>query len=474
MNTGNIFFDSGRIRELRSLQELYDRDEFSFAVVYGRRRVGKSSLISEFIKRGDKKAIRFIAAEQTDIINREAFSQAVFSIYPESSAFGIFPTWETAFDYIVKQSKGEKLIVEIDEYPYIAKAHPPISSELQRCVDSVLQHTDIMLILCGSSMTFMENKVLGYQSPLYGRRTAQYRLEPLDYYDSAEFFGDADKEDKLLGYAVTGGIPHYLKVISRAKNIKDGIEKEFFTKEGFMYEEPNNLLKEELRETAVYNAIISAIAGGATELNKISSKIKEEDSKVAKYIRNLMTLRIVERDMPVFSKNERGGRYTIKDGMYRFWHRFVPSAASLIENGCHNVYGKMAEPFISDFMEPVFETACRQYLMRLNIKDELPFLFNRIGRWWGGNPITKTETEIDIIAASDEKAILGECKWTNKKAGTDIYTGLRDKAAAVPQLKDRGVYFYLFSRSGFTESLIREADGNDSLRLADLNDMFNV
>jgi len=467
------FFDRGRMRELESLERLYQNDEFAFAVVYGRRRVGKSALINEFIKRGGKKAIRFIATEYTDAINLQNFSQRVFAAYPQQSKFGGFPTWETAFEYIAEQAAGEKLVLDIDEYPYLAKANPAISSELQKCIDTVFQDTKILLILCGSSMSFMENQVLGYQSPLYGRRAAQYRIEPLDYYDSAEFFGDACPEDKLLGYAVTGGIPQYLKVISKAANVERGIEEAFFTKDGFLYEEPQNLLKQELREPATYNTIIKAIANGSTKMNEIASKIGEKDGKVAIYIKNLIGLGIIEKTAPMFTDTDRGGIYRIKDGMYRFWHRFVPSVTEMIAAGDGGVYEEDVRPFISDFMGPAFEDICMQYMMRMNIKRRLPFRFTRIGRWWGGNPVTKKETEIDVVASSRDgtKIIVGDCKWRNKMMGLNLYDDLKERAALFP---GKEINYYMFSRSGFSQELREEAEKDKKLRLICLDDLFKV
>ena len=470
-NRTKKFFDSGRIHELRSLEEQYERDEFTFAVVYGRRRVGKTSLINEFIDRGNKKAIRFTATENTNIVNLRNFSKSVFEVYPELSSIVSFPTWESAFDYIVARMKNEKLILLIDEYPYVAKAYPPISSEIQKYIDTVLLKTDMMLILCGSSMSFMEKQVLGYKSPLYGRRTAQYRITPLDYYDSAEFLGNASLEDKLLGYAVTGGIPQYLSVIARGRTVKEGINNAFFSKTGFLYEEPQNLMKQELREPALYNSIIEAVAGGATKMNDIAMKVKEQDSKVAKYIRNLIGLGILEKEVPMLPKSGRNGVYHIKDNMYRFWYRFVPDAVALIENRYEHIYREKVEPLIPEFMGHVFETVCRQYLMRLNVKDRLPALFSGIGRWWGGNPITKKETEVDIMAVSKNELILGECKWRNKETGTDVYTDLKEKAAL---FTDKDIYYYLFSKSGFTEDLIRTAKNDERLTLVGLEDIFRV
>jgi len=463
------FFDGGRKRELKSLEELYARSEFAFAVIYGRRRIGKTSLIGEFISRGNKKAIRYTATENTDIVNRESFSQSVFAVYPELASLRTFPTWESVFDYIAKQAKGEKLIVEIDEFPYLAKANPAVPSEFQKFIDETLLNTNIMLILCGSSMSFMENQVLGYESPLYGRRTSQYKIMPLDYFDSAVFFEKASPQDKLLGYAVSGGIPQYLKAVSRAATVEAGIESAYFSKDGFLYEEPQNLLKQELREPALYNAIIAAIAGGASRLNEIATKVRETDSKVMKYIRNLIDLGIIEKEIPMLAENERNGVYCIKDNMYRFWYRFVPSVVTLIENGYEHIYEKKVKPFVPDFMGRVFEGVCRQYLTRLNIKDKLPFLFDTIGRWWGGNPLTKKEMEIDVIAVAGSKLIIGECKWQSEEVGQKVYTDLKDKAAI---FVGKDIYYYIFSKAGFSTGLLDEAKKDNRLKLVGLNDLF--
>ena len=463
------FYDSGRMLELQSLDRLFERNEFTFAVIYGRRRVGKTSLIGEFINRGNKKAIRFTATENTDIINRENFSQSVFSVYPDLSSIGCFPTWESAFSYIALQSKAERLVVAIDEYPYLAKAYPAISSEIQKCIDILFSDTGIMLVLCGSSMSFMENQVLGYQSPLYGRRTSQYKILPLDYYDSAEFLPNASLHDKLLGYGVTGGIPQYLNAISQDESIEGSISRMFFSKDGFLYEEPQNLLKQELREPALYNSIITAIACGSSRLVDISNKVREPDSKTAKYIKNLTDLGIVEKEAPIFSKSERNGSYSIKDNMYRFWHRFVPSLVTLIEAGYDNIYDMRVKPFIPEYMGRTFETICRQYLLRLNVKDRLPFLFDTIGRWWGGNPITKQESEIDIVAASKDSLIIAECKWQNEGVGKKVYAELREKSAL---FTGREIYYYLFSKSGFTDALLNEAELDNNLTLVCLDDLL--
>ena len=490
-----VFYDSGRMRELNSLDELYGRDGFVAAVIYGRRRVGKTSLIGEFVRRGNKKAVRFTATENTEFANREDFSKSVFAVYPAMSALGCFPSWESAFVYIAAQSNGERVVVEIDEYPYLAKSYLAVSSEFQKCIDNVMQNTSIMLVLCGSSMSFMENQVLGYQSPLYGRRTAQYRVAPLDYYDSAEFFGRASCQDKLLGYSVTGGIPQYLSTVARGMGaaagtgagtvagaaagnmagveagVEAGIERAFFYKDGFLYEEPQNLLKQELREPALYNAIITAVAGGATKLGEIAGKTREPESKTLKYIKNLIDLGILDKEFPMLAQGEKRGVYYIKDNMYRFWHRFVPGMVTLIENGYESIYEKKVKPFIPEYMGHAFESICRQYLLRLNIQDRLPFLFEKIGRWWGVNAVTKREEEIGVVAASKDGLIVGECKWQNEEAGHKVYMELRNKTS-IPPFAGKDIYYYIFSKSGFSAALAEDAKNDARLALVSLDDLF--
>jgi AAA+ ATPase superfamily predicted ATPase len=296
---------------------------------------------------------------------------------------------------------------------------------------------------------------------------------PLDYYDSAEFFGNASQEDKLLGYAVTNGIPKYLDAISKAKTVSKGISGSFFTKNGFLYEEPYNLLKQELREPALYNAIIGAIANGATKLNAIAGKVGEKDSKVATYMKNLIDLGIISREVSMLSNNDRNGIYTVKDSMYRFWYRFVPKAVTQIESGFADIYETKVEPFISDFMGPVFEEVCKQYLLRIGREKRASFPFDKIGKWWGGDPITKTETEIDIVATSttEKDIIVGECRWQNKEVGTETYSELKKKAA---MFSDREIHYYIFSRSGFTTGLKKEAERIDRLTLVGIEDLFRI
>lgn len=465
----------GRERELSELEQLYKKDGFKFAVVYGRRRVGKSTMIHEFIANGSKPNISFMCLEQNSKQNLEAFSEAVLEKYPAArECLTAFPSWDKALDYIVAQAGNggdERLVLFLDEFPYLARAYETISSLLQKYADGPFLKTNIMFILCGSSMSFMENQVLGGKSPLYGRRDMQFKIEPFDYYESANFFPNCSSIEKALGYGIAGGIPLYLQKISEYKTLADGVKNSFLKKNGSLYEEPRNLMLQELREPAIYNAIIKSIANGCTKPNEIAIKSGEEGSKVSKYLTTLISLHLVKKELPALESQERGGIYTLSDNMFRFWYRFVVDNNMNIESGMHDyVYDEKISPQLSDYMGRIFEDICIQFMTRQNRTMKLPFVFDSIGRWWGNNPETRSQQEIDIIAAGGKTAIFGECKWTNKVIDRAVLDELVAKASMFKQFDKK--FYYLFSRSGFTQGLVDAAASDQSIRLISLDEVY--
>lgn len=467
-----FFFEFyGRERELEELNSLYQKDGFKFVVVYGRRRVGKSSLIQKFIADDKKPNIGFMALEQNDKQNLEGFSEVIINKYGAAKNYlSSFSSWDKAFEYIIEQAGKESLVVFIDEYPYIANSNESISSLLQKYIDGAFKATNIMLILCGSSMSFMENQVLGHKSPLYGRRDMQFKIEPFDYYDSAKFFDKWSNEAKAVAYAVTGGIPQYLNKLKAYDNVADGIRNEFLKKNGSLYEEPRNLLMQELREPSIYNTIIRAVAGGASKPNDIATKAGEEGKKVSKYLLTLMSLHLVKKESPILNTQERNGVYTVSDNMFRFWYKFVIENNMNIESGMADyVYQQKILPELPDYMGHIFEDICIQFLKRQNTAMILPFVFDEIGRWWGNNPISKCQEEIDIIAASKKTAIFGECKWKNT-VGIETLEGLKRKASLFKQFDKK--YYYIFSKESFSKALQAEATADETVKLIILKDIY--
>ena len=320
-------------------------------------------------------------------------------------------------------------------------------------------------------MSFMENQVLGYKSPLYGRRDMQFKIEPFDYLQSALFYPDLSNIDKMHAYGITGGIPFYLNKIRAFNSIARAVKEEFLKPNGSLFEEPGNLLKQELREPAVYNAIVTAIAGGASKLNEIATKAGEDAKKTAKYLLSLMNLRIVAKESPLFSDKRRDRLYYIADGLFRFWYRFIPENTTNIHAGLNDyVYDEKIAPFLSHYMGRIFEIICREFLIRENAAMKLPFVFDKIGRWWGADPARKEQAEIDLIAVSGDRAIFCECKWNEANVPLPALEKLMAAARLFPKLKP--ARYILFSKTGFTSALQKYAAARKEIRLVRIKEML--
>lgn len=461
----------GRDQELKKLKRMYQSDKLEVAIIYGRRRVGKTTLINEFCR--DKRTIFFAAQENSVEQNLETLSNAISEVISgESAANMTYRSFSDAFIKIAEMSKAERLVWVIDEYPYLAQADRGISSLLQNYLDHQFKDTKLFLILCGSSMSFMENQVLGCQSPLYGRRTAQFKILPFDYLDTGKWFPDYSCEEKALMYGITGGIPMYLEQFSPNLTIKENLLENLFDRNAALFEEPSNLLKQELRETATYNAVITAIASGKTKLSEIASTVGVETGLCSKYIANLITLGIIKRETPVTDPNSKRPIYLIEDQFFRFWYTFVPKNISAIQSGrMERSYPSTIENRLSDYMGLAFEKMCRDYILYYD--DQLPFLIGDVGQWWGGNPKTRKQAQIDIVvtSAEDDSGIIGSCKFRESLVSEDELQLMEEYADAMGHLRQR--HYYLFSKSGFTDSLMNRA-GDGKLRLITIKDMYDI
>lgn len=403
----------GREKELNSLEKMYNKKGFQMAVVYGRRRIGKTFLLTEFVK--DKNSLYLPAEEVNDMLNLQKFSR----ILGEKMGITNFPSvenWNNFFNLIKEKFEKEKLVLIMDEYPYAATANKSLNSILQHVIDHELKDTNIFLILCGSSMSFMENQVLGEKSPLFGRRTGQLKVNPLDYYDSAKFYPNASNEDKVKYYACVGGTPYYLTLIDEKLSFEDNIKELYFDINGYLNNEGVLLMKQEFREPANYNAVLQAIASGSNTLGEIVSYTKLETNIVSKYLLVLQDLNYIERVIPFGANSLKGkkSRYLITENFLAFWYRYVFSVRAEIERGYGDVYAEVTLSDLPNFVESIFEEISRQYLRRMNINKQLPFVAKTFGRWWGKDKKGSVQ-EIDVIVDSilDKKMIVGECKWRN-------------------------------------------------------------
>lgn len=451
-----------RERELKTLEQEY-RKKSSFVVIYGRRRAGKTTLIKEFIR--NKPAIYFFADVQNEIIQIQRYRDIMAEFIKDEMLKNLeIKDWDTLFNYLLKNIVfSKKLILIFDEFQYLHKVNNNFSTILQRLWDEKLKNKNVMVILCGSLIGMMHQTVLNYNSPLYGRRTSQIRLQPVDFHDYIRFFSHKDITEAAGFYAVTGGIPKYIELFDKKKNVFANIREHILNKNSFLYEEPRFLLKDEVSETSTYFSILQVIADGNHKIGHIASRLQIENKNLTSFIERLLELDILERLVPVTEDNpakSKKGLYFIKDNFFRFWFGYVYPYQSYLE--IENT-GFVMEKIRTNFnmiVSPVFE----KIAMEMTVRNNMPFDVRKIGRWWDN------KNEIDVVALGTKEILFGECKWSKQKIGRSILLELKEKAIHVKWGRlDRKEYFALYSRSGFKDDLIREAETEKNIILFDMS-----
>lgn len=448
-----------RKEEMEILSGFYGKGGFQFVPVYGRRRIGKTRLIQEFIK--DRPAIYFLAdsvAEQEQLKNlaREAGD---FFDDPFLSETG-FMDWYQFFEYLKRKVKGRTVLI-IDEFPYLVNSNKAISSIFQKGIDKYLKDTNIFLILMGSSIGMMEREVLFYKAPLYGRRTGSLELKDMPFHSLREFFPKKDMRELISIYGVTGTIPAYLEKIDPDKDIFRNIEELILTRGTFLHNEVEYLLREELREPRNYFVILRAIAQGKRKLAEIINDTGFEKSLISRYLEILRGLRFVEKEVPVTEKypdKSKLGLYRIHDRFFEFWFKYVFPNRSRLEIGRSKDVMRAIKASFNQHISFVFEDVCREYCLELMRHGQIRF--SSIGRWWRKNE------EIDMVALDEEtrEIYFGEVKWSRRPVGVDILEQLKRKAPLVKwNAGKRKERFMLFSRSGFTDALKKRAGKEDIL-----------
>lgn len=453
--------------EMETLQREYVRKGSSLVILYGRRRVGKTTLISEFIK--DKRALFFLASEESEAQNRADFKDKAAdflgsSLLKEAEV----KSWDVIFKAITDTSFDSKPIIVIDEFQYIGKSNPAFPSVFQRIWEETLKRKPIMVILCGSLVSMMESQTLAYSSPLYGRRTAQIRLKQIPFRHYHEFFPDKSRRELIELYSITGGVPKYIELFSESGDVYSSIQARVLNRSGYLYDEPHFLLRQEVTEIGSYFSVIKAVAAGNSKLSAISALLEIKATSLTKYLRTLIDLDILEREVPVTEdqpEKSKKGLYKIKDNYIRFWFAFVYPNLSFIESGNSGiVMDKIRKGLVSSHIAFVYEDICRERMWELNAEDRWPFHFSRIGRWWDG----KNEVDIAAIDPDGNNLILGECKYWQEPVGANVLRELERKAGNVDWRKyARQVRYVLFSASGFTEELMELAAERKDLLLVD-------
>lgn len=454
----------GRSQELHALQDKYDLAGFQMAVVYGRRRVGKTTLINKFIDGCACKAVSYVALQRGEREQLQSLGESVLaSLAPQMLGTVSFDGFESVFAYLARAAQDKRVILLIDEYPYLAAACPSMNSLLQRFIDHEWKDTQLYLILCGSLVSFMRDDVVGESAPLHGRATLELKLHPMGYRESGEFVPDYTNEQKAIVYGLTGGVPKYLEQFDDAKTLDDNVVEQFYSSAGyFTAEQIQSLVTADRANPAAFNSVLMAIASGHTKFSEIASYTGLGD--VTYYLKTLANLELVER-------RASGGRpyYVLGDPMVSFWFGYVSPAASLINAGRGRLYYEQrVRDRLHEHMGPVFESMARQYCFAHMGTERFPYFATEIDEYQNSikaGPGDIRQVELDLVGKDGGKTVfVGECKFRNQAVGAGELTDLRDKVALLP-VRNPGLVF--FSLGGFTPE-VRASDTT----LVTLDDMY--
>lgn len=464
----------GREYELKTLEETYQKPGFQMTVIYGRRRIGKSTLIQKFLQ--GKRASYYSASQSSLESNIKSWSeQLILDLMPAMEGMS-FTDSDAFFKFAGQLGTGERTILALDEIPYIAEADPSFLSKFQNAIDQIFSQTNIYLILSGSAVSFMEKKILSEKSPLFGRRSNQIFLKPFDYLDSGKFVPGYSPEEKAIVYGLTGGVAKYLTLFDDSKSLDENIVDNYFQTSGYLYEEPFNLLIQEFRNITSYNTVIEVCSQGANKVNEIADKSHISTASLTYILKNLITVGVISKVAPMTDNgNKKKIRYEITDSMYLFWYKFLPSARASIEMHRGDLYyEKNVKPRLHEYMGYIFEGMCQDYTLRLGLEGKLPTFISEVGSWWGtGHDRIPTDIDVVGIDTLGKHAVLGECKFKNDPLDKDVYDRLKDRIGLIDR-KYREEALLFFSLSGFSRWMKDEAAKSDGrIRLVTLEEMYD-
>lgn len=463
----------GRQKELALLENLSASKKFEMLILHGRRRVGKSYLLAHFASLHEKNTVFFTADKGSERNNVKSFCVELKRVLQAGDFLDSLETWKDVYSFIASISFTKRLNIIIDEFTYLYSSNPAYDSELQNAIDRIFKNKNIFLTLCGSEISVIEDLFDNSTKPLYGRKTAEIKLQPFTYREAKEFFPKYSNEEVVTVYSILGGIPLYLSLFDDSLSIRENVVKHCLSTTGYLFNEIETLLRMELKETLFYKNILQAINSGASTLNDIRTKIGEDGTKIAKYISILEDLGFIKAEIPVGEKSKaRNTLYTIEDNYFAFYFRFIYKHLNML-NGliAPEIYydRELTTDNMNTFIGHRFEKICAQFMKEKSRSGKLPFFAEEIGRWWGNNPTLKRQEEIDIVAEDSESAILCECKYTEKPFDDNELQDLQNCESCI---KRANKFFWIFSRKGVTPSVKKKIKNNDKYKIITLEDLF--
>lgn len=460
----------GREKEILDLEKEYARDG-GFVVIYGRRRIGKTTLIKQFIK--SKTAFYFLATKEVESQSMKRFAGVIARTTGNSvMQKAAFSDWLDLFQAVADYKPNEKKVLVIDEFPYLVKVNDSFPSILQNAWDEILKDSNVMLILCGSLISMMKKHALSYESPLYGRRTAQMRIAPLPFttvYENQKL----SFEEAAEQYSITGGVPKYMEFFSDGQPLYEQIKENVLSKNGFLYEEPNFLLTDEVQVPTNYFSIIKVIADGNHKLGTIAGILGLETSALTPYLKTLSELGFIEKQVPVTERNAektRKGLYFISDNFLRFWFRYVyPYKGELELDNTQISLDELDKDFKEKFVAFAYEDICKEIFARLCSDKAIDFTPSKIGSYWLNDKSGNTQIDVMAVDTVNKRLFAGECKYHNQPIDADVYFELVKKVDNSSEIKSafKGytVIYGVFSKSGFTSRMTDISNSNPNLFL---------
>jgi AAA+ ATPase superfamily predicted ATPase len=445
--------------ERDQLTDFYESETADFVVIYGRRRLGKSELVRQSIADRDD-AVYYQAVESTAQNQLEQFVDTATARFP--SLQNVRRDWESLLEAL----GDDDAIVVIDEFPFLIEENESLPSRIQRVWDTELQETEMTLVLVGSSISVMEDKVLSGSAPLYGRRTATIDLGALSVADARQFFPEYDPETAITAWSIYGGTPYYLQTIDTDQQLGANVQQTILSERGLLYSEPEFLLRTELHHPNTYFSILRALAHGRRTPNEIAGMAGVESGSLSTYLQKLRRLRLVERHIPVTESPtaSKRGRYRIAAPLFRFWFRFVYGNQDQLRILGEDAYDELVVPERADYVSPLFERLCQQAVPTLIDRQ-----FRDVGQWWF------KENELDVLGLTNDGPVAGECKFTAQPMSEGVLADLERTASEVRWADGptAGEPLYgLFSRSGYTDDLKTTANSREDVRLFELSDLM--
>lgn len=443
----------GRKEELKKLKRAYSTKEYEGILVYGKRRIGKSELIKESYKTEKCKVVYYECVKVSEESNTHALSEVIGKVFglptPAFSSFG------DAVEFLFKSSVKEKIILVLDEYPYLREKMQGCDSIFQRIIDTYAMSCQMKLILCGSYVDIME-KLIAEDNPLYKRIGTTLNVKQMDYYESAMFYPNFSNEDKVKIYSVFGGLPYYNKYIDDSKTVKENIIELVASKGARFENDPLTALETEVSKMTNANEAFLAIARGKVKFSDIlNSSHVSSSPALDDTLRKLILMDVVKKEYPINDETEKKSLYSISDRMSRFYYRYIfPRMSYFSTMRAEDFYEEFIEKdFETQFVPKEFEEIAKQYLIRKNLEGQIKPPLYKVGKYYYDDAKRKKNGEFDVVTLSKDGYDFYEVKFTVAPIGDGVIN------EEIRQLSEIGIKYNrigFVSRSGFVVSDVKD------------------